>query len=272
MFFRCGGKALPVESSPPAAGDGTEIASNTVDMKSRQKSVATFFVSLWLSGTAQAAEPSSTAQWQSHDSIRRAAEQAVRETLATQGQVKAVAENVDQRLRLTACAAPLATEINGGNPRGRKRVTVRVRCPSERPWKIHVAVRLTVLESVVVASRPLPRNWTLQESDIKLAERESSSLEYGYLTRVEDALGMQLRRPLSAGQALAPGALGAPILVRRGQNVTLVADAGALKVRVNGIAMEDGSAGEVINVQNLSSKRKVQAVVRSEKSVEVLLN
>ena len=241
-------------------------------MKRRQKTVATGLLSILLAGSAQAAEQASQAQWQSHQSIRDAAEQTVRETLATQGQVKAAADNIDQRLRLPACAVPLRTEIAGGNPRGRKRVTVQVRCSSERPWKMHVAVRLTVLESVVVASRPLPRNWTLKEGDIKLAERESSELQYGYLTRTEDALGMQLRRPLSAGETLSPGALGAPILVRRGQNVTLVADSGALKVRVNGVAMEDGSAGQVINVQNLSSKRQVQAVVRSEKSVEVLLN
>ena len=83
---------------------------------------------------------------------------------------------------------------------------------------------------------------------------------------------MQLRRPLSEGDTVSPGTLDTPVLVHRGQNVTLVADSGSLKVSVSGVALEDGSAGEVINVRNLSSKRQGQAVVRSEKSVEVLLN
>ena len=247
-----------------------EIASLVLVMLLRQKTVAPLL--LLCSSLAAANGVDKDSQWQSHASIQKAAEQAVHAELGDGGRIQAKAGELDHRLRLNPCEAALAGEVTGGNPRGRKRVSVLVKCPSPRPWKIHVAVQLTVFEPVVVAARPLTRGQTLKEGDIILTERETGQLEYGYLTRVEDALGMALRRPLSQGDTLSPGVLDAPVLVQRGQNVTLVVKSGGLNVSVNGVAMEAGGAGDVINVQNLSSKRQVQAVVRSEKSVEVLLN
>jgi flagella basal body P-ring formation protein FlgA len=59
--------------------------------------------------------------------------------------------------------------------------------------------------------------------------------------------------------------------VRRGQQVTLEALAGNFAVRVAGVARSDGALGQLIEVENGSSGKTVQAVVRSERTVEVLL-
>jgi flagella basal body P-ring formation protein FlgA len=59
--------------------------------------------------------------------------------------------------------------------------------------------------------------------------------------------------------------------VRRGQDVQVEAQAGGLQVHMAGVARGDGALGDIIEVENGASGRVVQAVVRSAKSVEVLL-
>ena len=45
----------------------------------------------------------------------------------------------------------------------------------------------------------------------------------------------------------------------------------SLEVRVNGIALADGRASERIRVQNISSQRVVEGIVRSDTVVEAPL-
>jgi flagella basal body P-ring formation protein FlgA len=59
------------------------------------------------------------------------------------------------------------------------------------------------------------------------------------------------------------------LIVRRGQEVTLLSSDGAVEVRANGRAMIDGAAGSRIQVQNLSSLRVVEGVVESADLVRV---
>ena len=49
------------------------------------------------------------------------------------------------------------------------------------------------------------------------------------------------------------------------------ARAGAITVQMAGVARDDGGLGQTIPVENSSSKKVVQAVVRNEKYVEILL-
>lgn len=222
---------------------------------------------LWITLAGAAQGP----QWQSHESIRAAAADAVSLQWSTPGgRVDVVADQLDSRIRLAACNDELAVSIPY---KGRKanRVTAQVRCAGPKPWKLHVPVRLTVFESVVIANRALPRDGLLTAADVSLAERDTGALDYGYLSAVDDAVGQRLRRPLAAGEAIAPGALEMPHLVRRGQQVTLHARSGGMQIRMAGVAQANGIKGQVIAVQNLSSGREVEGIVRSAKSVEVLL-
>jgi flagella basal body P-ring formation protein FlgA len=124
---------------------------------------------------------------------------------------------------------------------------------------------------MVVASRALARDTVLAPGDVRLAESTSGSAPPGALHDVNLAVGQRLRRPADDGQALTASLLTSPTLVRRGQDVQVEALAGGLQVRMAGVARGDGALGDIIEVENETSGRVVQAVVRSGKSVEVLL-
>jgi flagella basal body P-ring formation protein FlgA len=67
-------------------------------------------------------------------------------------------------------------------------------------------------------------------------------------------------------EALAPANV-----IHRGQQVVLLAHSGAVEVRMNGVALADGRISERIRVQNQSSQRVVEGIVRSANEVETPL-
>ncbi|KTF29616.1 flagellar basal body P-ring formation chaperone FlgA, partial [Xanthomonas translucens] len=58
-------------------------------------------------------------------------------------------------------------------------------------------------------------------------------------------------------------------LVRRGDNVALVARNGGLEVRMAGRALSDGGENERVTVENLSSRRVLQGTVSQNGDVFV---
>lgn len=218
------------------------------------------------------AEPAQGHELQDHESVRAAVAGAVEADLSQDGaRVVVEADQIDHRLRLVRCESPLAVSIPAGR-RSSRRVTAEVRCLGPRSWQIYVPARVVVYQDVVVAARAMSRGSVLAEGDVKLAEQDTSTLPYGFILRTEHAIGSRLRRDINAGKAVTPAMLETPALIKRGQQVTLEARNGGMVVRTAGVAKSDGVKGQVISVENTSSQRVVHAIVRSGKTVEVLLN
>ena len=81
----------------------------------------------------------------------------------------------------------------------------------------------------------------------------------------------RLQRPVAAGEALLFEALAPANLIHRGQHVVLLARSGSFEVRMEGLALQDGRIADRIRVQNLSSQRVIEGIVRSESVVEAPL-
>jgi flagella basal body P-ring formation protein FlgA len=220
---------------------------------------------------ATAAANEAGSEWQSAESIRTAAERHVAATdTARRGRTIVTAAALDARLRLPACAEALQTETPYGRTRG-KRVTVRVSCEGVPAWKIHVPVDVDTIGSVVTTVHGLARGAVLQRSDLVLSETELGRLGHGYFLDPTLVVGQRLKRPMPAGTILTPNLLEVPAAVKRGQTVTIVANTGGIGVKMNGKALEDGALGQVIDIENATSGRRLQGIVRSARSVEILL-
>ena len=71
------------------------------------------------------------------------------------------------------------------------------------------------------------------------------------------------------GYALSDRNLKPPVIVKRGQQVTLLARTSSYEVRMNGKAMMDGVAGQRIRVRNDRSERIVEGVVKSSNIIYI---
>jgi flagella basal body P-ring formation protein FlgA len=204
-------------------------------------------------------------------SLQNAAEQAVRREIPRgDGQVIVHAQNLDPRLRLAECDRPLSAAI-AGDGQARAHTTVAVRCEGTVHWTVYLSVTIDSEFSVLVANRALARDAELTAADFELMQRRLPGLTTDYVTRPSMLSGQRLRQAIASGAALTLTAITPSNLIHRGQQVTLVAGAGDFQVRMSAVALSDGRLADRIRVQNLSSQRVVEGIVRSDNVVEVPL-
>lgn len=203
--------------------------------------------------------------------ISAAAENAVRvQAGATANVLTLRAAPLDPRLRVASCDQALTGFLTDSSAL-RNQKTVGVRCEGSVRWTIYISVSVESQAEVVVARRSLARDTDVSASDFKLETRRVPGIVSAYVTDLTTLTGQRLSHPIAAGEPLGFEALAPAFLVHRGQQVVILARAGTLEVRMNGVALGDGRASEHIRVQNQSSQRVVEGIVRSETEVETPL-
>ena len=188
-------------------------------------------------------------------------------TTQTQGRYEIQVNNLDPRLRMPQCSQQLDASLESTTPLGR--VTVKVRCDGSSPWTVFVPAQVRLLRDVVVMTRPLRRESVISDADVGLRERDVGTLGPGYLTQLDQALGMKLIRPVVVDQVLTQVHLEQAEVIRKGDQVVIIARSGSLSVRMPGEALTKGGLQEQIRVRNLNSKRVVKARVTGPGQVEV---
>jgi flagella basal body P-ring formation protein FlgA len=205
------------------------------------------------------------------EAIRQAAEQAVLSHSAPAGaRLSANAATLDPRLQLAPCASALRGAL-AGDGELHDTVTVAVRCEQPVRWTVYVRVSVNTELPVLTARHLLPRGSALSAADFEFRPRLVNGLGSRYPTGPEALAGARLRLPLNAGDVLSNDMLEQLPLIRRGQQVTLMARSGTVEIRVNATALADGRAEQRIQVQNQNSRQIVEAVVRRSDLVEVPL-
>ena len=209
-------------------------------------------------------------QIQSLDSIRTAAEAFVLERIGSSNgaEISAEAGRLDPRLRLTECEQPLETFHAAGNRLGGN-TSVGVRCPGPQPWSIYVPVRVERQVEVAVLNRSLGRGAVLSAEDVQMQKLDTTSLGFGYYANRDELTGQTLRRAAAAGTVITPALVAIPPTIRRGEQVTLLAQRNGIAIRAPGRALADAHTGDTLRVRNLSSERVVEGTVRGPGEVEV---
>ena len=165
-----------------------------------------------------------------------------------------------------SCSAPLAISTKD-QAQSLNRVNLFVACSGE--WSIYVPVELDVYRPVVTAIRPLASGAVIAAEDVELSPFDVSQLVGAYLTTLDDAIGMGVKRPITQGRPILSQQLEPPLLIRRGEAVVISAEAGALAVKMTGTALTDGHRGEQIRIKNLTTSRIIDGRVIAPGQVTV---
>jgi flagella basal body P-ring formation protein FlgA len=114
---------------------------------------------------------------------------------------------------------------------------------------------------VVVPAHDIARGDTIGENDLTFATVDGNALMSGVPTKMDEVKGMQARRMLSAGQPFRGDDVRRPIVVTKGQTVTMQFEAPGVELTAMGRAMSEGGIGDTVTVQNPASYRMVSAMV-----------
>jgi flagellar basal body P-ring formation protein FlgA len=220
--------------------------------------------------SAQSPTPSSEpAGLEPHARIRAAAEDVVRARLRDISyKVYVHAGDIDTRLHLARCPGPLSAAPMGAELAAR--TEVRVSCGTAGSgWAIYVPVSLESDINVLVLRESAVRGSRVSPEQVVSQTRREPGVAVGYITDVNVLQRTTLARSLPAGTALTSDTLLADLIVRQGQQVTLIAASPGINVRAMGRMLEDGREGAHVRVQNLASLKVVQGVVDANGVIEV---
>ncbi len=152
---------------------------------------------------------------------------------------------------------------------GRQRFLVTILLDGQPEKKIWIPATIAVNIPVLVAVGKLERGHILSESDLLLREMDMAGLRAGVLTDPAEAMGKKLNRTVRPNTPLLSDYLEQPIVVQRGDVVTIKAENKNLLVTAQGKALENGSDGDLIRVMNLSSKTEIYSQVIGPRTVQV---
>ena len=203
---------------------------------------------------------------QNFTEIRQTAEAFAKQQTAHLSGKVTVTVGALEPMQLAACAKlqtflPLGAKLWGNS-------NIGVRCSQGAEWTVYVPVTVRVQAPVLVATHPLASGKLLTADDLTLQMAELTQLPSGVISNVQEAVGKVLTSGVVAGHPLRQDMLRAPILVRQGQSVRLIAQGQGFKVSSEGKALANAAIGQIVQVK-AQNGQTVSGVVKPDGTVEV---
>ena len=164
-----------------------------------------------------------------------------------------------------ACATPV--EVEALDTRQYARMRFVVRCPDPRGWRIDAVVRARVSAQVAVTAMPVRSGEVLGDAHLTL-ERRDVTLIGDAIGAPQDAVGQTSRRSLRAGEILRASSLTSPLMVKRGDQVLMLARHEGIEISMGGEALDAGARGATVRVRNAASGQVVRMRVTGAGTVE----
>jgi flagellar basal body P-ring formation protein FlgA len=128
-------------------------------------------------------------------------------------------------------------------------------------------VAIEMLDAAVL-TRNVDRGSVLKASDVVVERRPKADVGGDAASRGQ-AVGMQMRKPVRAGEALRMVDLSKPDLVQKDDNVVLIYESAGIYLTARGKAIDTGTDGDTVSVLNLQSKRTVTGTVVGRDQVAI---
>lgn len=123
---------------------------------------------------------------------------------------------------------------------------------------------------VAALAQPMSRGAILRKGAITTVRMARQKVPANALMSADEVLGLAARNNLRASAPLTREDFERPILIARGDKVTLSFQLPGMKLTTRGQAITDGAEGDIIDIMNLQSRRIVPAEVTGRGQVRVL--
>jgi flagellar basal body P-ring formation protein FlgA len=125
---------------------------------------------------------------------------------------------------------------------------------------------------VPVVAKDIARNAPVDVSDVVIEKRPRSELADNTIYDPAALAQMIVTRPFRKGDTLRQSDLAPMPMVTRGDLVTLIVEIPGMTLSTRGKAIQGGTAGAVISVQNLQTKRTLSGIIAGPGKVIVSVN
>ena len=128
-----------------------------------------------------------------------------------------------------------------------------------------------LLDRVYVPSRTINKGELISSSDIKPIMYRRSRIKQVNITDKDSIIGKEAKRILKTGKLIMNSEIGDKVLIHKGDVVSAVYQTKQMQITTRAEALEDGSQGERIELQNPKSQKSIYGVVIDKNTVQVEL-
>ena len=207
----------------------------------------------------------------SHERIRIALHEALATRVAPSKKFEVTLDNPSLELHLPIRMPAEVTVRHLQYDKQSGRFSATLVAPDGRPGSavVQIAGRVHELIEVPVLTRRIRAGDIIGKDDVSLQLLRADVVGQNVLTSLDHLIGKSARHSLLNGRPLNASDVRDPQLVGRGNIVTMTYRTDNLVITAHGKARENGTAGDVIRVQNLNSGKTVEAVVTGPDLVTV---
>ncbi|MFT6559248.1 flagellar basal body P-ring formation chaperone FlgA [Sneathiella sp.] len=140
--------------------------------------------------------------------------------------------------------------------------------PNARQYKLTGRIHRQL--EIPVANRLIQPGEKITEQDLEFVLVRASKVARNTLTDPMDIVGKSPRRTLRPGHQLSVNNLGDPVTVAKGKLVTVIFKSKGIRLAVTGRALEPGAEGDIIRVENIASRKTIQAQIINAEEVHII--
>ena len=186
------------------------------------------------------------------------------EVLPGAAQVTAVPPRITQQV---ACDH---MEVFLTNPKLRSKMTAGVRCLAPQPWTLHVQAAVSVLGHYYTANRVINVGEVIELDDLVAREGDLLRLASGVIIDPSHVIGYIAQQRITPGTPLRSNQIRNPDAITRGQTVKTEARGNGFVITGEGIALESGAPGTIIQVRSRSGQ-VISGTVVNNNTVRILM-
>lgn len=174
----------------------------------------------------------------------------------------------EQATTIVAAACRISAEGGFAPWTGRQSFVVK---DEDTGKKVQFAIEadVTLPPAVVALTRNVSPGTILHAGDLELKPVAAVSQNLQPFYRVEEVVGQEMTWGAPAGTILGRTSIRRPVVVRRGEAVTLYARSAGLRVRTTVRSREDGGVGDLIAVESFTSRDPFYARVTGIQEAEI---
>jgi flagella basal body P-ring formation protein FlgA len=156
------------------------------------------------------------------------------------------------------------------NPRtGRFSVFVTAPANSDNAQRLRISGRIVYQVTIAVPAHGMSIGDVFGPADVTEAKLPRERVASDAITNRQQLVGKAARRILRAGETVRAGDIAEPIVVHKGDLVTIALTTAGMQLTAQGKAVEDGAMGASLRVTNTQSNRVIDAVVAGPNQVVI---
>lgn len=143
--------------------------------------------------------------------------------------------------------------------KGLCKVTVEFKKSDKLIRKEDVKVRIRKYKTLPVASKTLNISELVDNSDMIWHRVDVTDMNLNDIIATTDVIGKKLKNAVIKGSPFGIRDIETERLVKRGQNVEIIAQSGAVEIKTLGTALQDGAVGDIIRVKREGSGSSIMS-------------